>query len=288
MERYAILADSGCDIPAGMLESWGIRAADMTFSFDGEDRVYRSGELPPEDFYARMREGAVARTSAVNAAAFAELFEGELKQGADVLYLGVSGALSRTCDSARMAAQELREKYPDRRIAVVDTLCVSLGYGMLLFLAARKKNAGADFREVVRFVEATRPRVCHWFTVEDLTYLKRGGRVSATAAALAGVLGIRPVLRIAGDGRAESAMKVRGRLNSIRALAERYGALAEPLKDNTVFIGHGDCVAEARELAGMLARLYGVRAERIMQLGPVIGAHSGPGTVALFFLGKSR
>ncbi len=287
MNPYIIYTDSACDISPALLEEWGVKRCDLSFQFDGEEKVYTNFELTPAEFYQRMRDGGVAKTSAVNSETFRTLFEEELKNGYDVLYIGFSSGLSTTYNCARMAAAELEEAYAGHRVCAVDTLAASAGFGMLLYLAVREKEKGASLDEVARFVEDQRVHQCHWFTVDDLVYLKRGGRISPAVALLGGVLGIKPVLHMDDEGHLISRFKVRGRKAALKALADKYGELAVD-REGPVFISHGDCEEDAALLANMLKENYGISVELTVNVGPVIGAHSGPGTMALFFIGKER
>ena len=288
MNNYVIFADTGADISTVKLAEWGVKLCPLTFAFEGEDKSYAGGDMPVKEFYDRMRAGGVAHTSAMNIETAKSLFIPELEQGNDVLYLVFSSGLSSTYSSARTAAEELMEEYPERKIVVVDSLSASAGHGLLLLLAVRKKREGADIDEVAKFCEDIRLNVCHWFTVDDLVYLKRGGRVSATAAIAGAILGIKPVLHVDDDGHLINMLKVRGRKASIKALADKYGELHKDDMDETVFISNGDCEEDAKLLADMLKERYNVKTELITDIGPVIGAHSGPGTLALFFIGEHR
>ena len=288
MRDYVIFADSACDIPPALLQEWGVRCESLSFRFHGEDREWANGEMAPAEFYARMRAGQVATTSAVNIDTFKRAFEEELAAGRDVLYLGFSSGLSATCQSGIMAGRELEEEHPGSRVVAVDTLCASAGFGMLVYLAVQRKKAGATLDEAAQFARDTIPHLCHWFTVDDLKYLKRGGRVSATAALLGGMLGIKPVLHTDDSGHLTPVSKVRGRKASLEALADRYLALAQNPGEGPVFISHGDCLKDVETLKGMLWTKCGAKVDLVCDVGPVIGAHSGPGTVALFFLGRER
>lgn len=288
MSDYAIFTDSACDLSPEVLEGWGVFCRPLTFHFEGEGKEYPDGEMKAKDFYDKMREGKIAKTAAVNVEAFIEGFEPLLKEGLDVLHLGFSSGLSSTCNSARIAAEELMEKYPERKIRVVDTLAASAGEGLLLYLVLQKKNAGAALDEAADYAESIKLNLCHWFTVEDLVYLKRGGRISPMVALAGTVLGIKPILHVDNEGHLISISKVRGRKASISALADKYTELALTPKEGTVFISHGDCMADAQSLAAIIEEKHGVKTEIITYVGPVIGAHSGPGTLALFFLGKER
>jgi len=239
-------------------------------------------------FYDRMRAGGVAKTAAVNVASFAESFKSVLEDGNDLLYIGFSSGLSTTYNSARLAAEQLAEEYPDRKIITVDSLSASAGYGLLLYLAVEKKNSGADIEETAEYVRSLIKRLCHWFTVDDLVYLKRGGRISPTVAFVGNVLGIKPVLHMDNEGHLINMFKVRGRKTAVAALADKYGELAEDKAGGTVYISHADCMKDVDELSKLLNSRYGATVEIVTDVGPVIGAHSGPGTLALFFVGKER
>ena len=241
------------------------------------------------EFYNKMREGGVAKTAAVTPDAFAKLFEEEaLKEGKDVLYIGFSSGLSTTYNSARIASLELKEKYPEAKIVVVDTLAASAGEGLMLYLTVEQKKNGATIEEAEAFVRDLIGRMGIWFTVDDLVYLKRGGRVSPTAAFVGNLLGIKPVLYMDNEGHLIPVSKVRGRRTSIVAMADKYTEKAVDKENGTVFISHGDCLADAQLLADMLKERHGVNVKIITDVGPVIGAHSGPGTIALFFVADAR
>lgn len=286
-QSYTIYTDSACDISQEILDSWGVRYKSLSFRFDHLDKEFLNDDMKTEEFYQLMREGHIAKTSAVNAQTFREGFEEELKAGKDVLYLGFSTGLSTTYNDGELAAKELREQYPERKILTVDTLAASAGEGLLVYLAVQKQKEGATIEEVARFVEDTRLHLCHWFTVEDLVYLKRGGRVSAAVALIGGMLQIKPVLHVDDEGHLISMSKVRGRKASLQALAQHY---ADSVTDKTapVFISHGDCLEDAKTLGQMIRAAGGPEPMIITPVGPVIGAHSGPGTMALFFLGRER
>lgn len=288
MSNYIIFTDSACDISPAMLDDWGVKYLDLTFIFEGSDVIYTQKDLPSKTFYDNMRQGRVAKTSAVNVQTFKQVFEKELKNDTDILYLGFSSGMSTTYNSARIAADELMETYPGRKIVCVDSLAASAGFGLLLYLAVQKKRDGASIDETAAYIEEIRPQLCHWFTVDDLAYLKRGGRISPTVAFVGGLLGIKPVLHVDDEGHLVNVTKVRGRKAAIKALSDKYGELALEPKNGTVFISHGDCLDEVKKLAEIMKNDYGVCINLITDVGSVIGAHSGPGTIALFFLGKNR
>ena len=286
MREYVIYTDSACDISQELLQEWGVRVLQLSVQFKGENESFLDYEMPSKLFYQKMRDGQVAVTSAVNADTFQKAFAATLDEGLDVLYLAFSSGLSATYNSACIAVEELRAAYPERRIQAVDTLAASAGFGLLVYLAKEKKAAGASMEEVAQYIEDIRLSSVHWFTVDDLVYLKRGGRVSAATALLGGMLGIKPVLHVDNEGHLIKMSQVRGRRSSIKALADAYGKTKTG--KGPIFISHGDCIDDAKALAEILEKDYGAKVDLITSIGPVIGAHSGPGTLALFYLGTER
>lgn len=287
MNKYIICTDSSSDLPKSLLSEWGVLSRPLTFRFTDSTSDMTNDSMDISEFYAKMKEGGVAKTAAVNSESFISMFDGPLSEGNDVLYLGFSSGLSTTFNSARIASLELKERYPDRKIIVVDMLCASLGGGLLVKMIVDKKAAGASIEEAAKYAEDIKLNVCHWFTVDDLVYLKRGGRVSSTAAFVGNMLGIKPVMHVDNDGHLVNVLKVRGRKTAIATLADKYGELHLE-GDYEVFISHGDCIADAQQLADIIEAKYGKKTTLISDVGPVIGAHSGPGTLALFFIGKER
>lgn len=287
MSQYRIYTDSACDISAELLGEWNVKFIPLNFRFVGNDTLYSDNDISSKEFYAEMRAGKVAKTSAVNSETFVQAFEEELKQGNDVLYLGFSSGLSNTFNAGRIATEQLSEKYPDRKIFAVDTLAASAGFGLLVRIACDKRDAGASIEEVASFIEDNKLRLAHWFTVDDLVYLKRGGRISPTAAFVGNMLGIKPVLHVDNEGHLINMSKVRGRKTAIAALAEKIGELEADL-NYPIFISHADCMPDIEYLCKLIKEKYGKDVTLINNIGAVIGAHSGPGTVALFFLAKER
>ena len=288
MSNYVIFTDSCCDISPEVLKQWGVPYANMTFSFDGENREYINTDITNKEFYERMRQGAQPRTAAINAAAFTDAFAPILEAGKDILYVAFSSGLSTTVNSAHMAAEELKERYPDRNIRIVDTLAASAGGGLMVYMAVAKKKEGADLEENAAYLESLVPQHCIWFTVDDLEYLKRGGRVSPLVAFAGSVLGIKPVLQMDMEGHLIKVSAVRGRKKAIETLAEKYAELSYEQKDTPIFISHADCEKDAQQLVDILTQRHGAEVTLLTQIGPVIGSHSGPGTIALFFIGKHR
>lgn len=288
MRDFVIHTDSSCDLKPDLLNSWGVSFTNLNLTFDDEGKAYACSEIDVTEFYDRMRQGGIAKTSAANVGAFLDAFEPIVSQGKDVLYLAFSSGLSTTCNSAAIAANQLKEAYPDAEIRVVDTLAASAGQGLLVDLAVQKKRSGATLAETAAYVEDMIPRLCHWFTVDDLEYLKRGGRVSAAVALVGGILGIKPVLHVDDGGHLVKVTTARDRKNAIKALADRYTQTACAPDRGAVYISHGDCRADAEKLAEILQQRHGVDVTLIADVGPVIGAHSGPGTLALFYVGSGR
>ena len=288
MNEYVIFTDSCCDIPEEILKQWGVSSADMTFSFDGEDREYTNADITNKAFYDRMRQGAHARTAAINADAFMRAFVPILEEGKDILYVAFSSGLSTTVNSAHMAVNELADQHPERKILVVDTLAASAGGGLMVYMAVAKKNDGASLEECAAHIESLTSQHCIWFTVDDLEYLKRGGRVSPLVAFAGGVLGIKPILQMDDEGHLVKVSTARGRKKAIEALADKYSELSYEEKLTPVFISHADAEEDAKRLADLLMQRHGVEVTLITQIGPVIGSHAGPGAIALFFIGKHR
>lgn len=288
MRKYLIFTDSSADLPQEIREELDIRCLSLSVRFEGETSEYLNNEISPDAFYEKMRGGGVGRTAAVNKESFASAFSEAIDEGYDVLYIGFSSALSGTYSAAALAAEELREKHPEARIITVDSLSASLGLGLLVYLTARKRIEGATLDEAAELAGRICGSVCHWFTVDDLVYLKRGGRISAASAAIGNLLSIKPILHMDDGGRLVSVGKARGRQASIMALANKFAELVSSDGSPEVFISHADCYSDAEKLTELLKTRHGVTVSLISDVGPVIGAHSGPGTLALFFIGKKR
>lgn len=287
MNNYVIFTDSSCDLSTDILKKWKVESLSLTFRFNDSDKEYKNEEMEINEFYSKMKSGLVAKTAAVNKETFLESFEEHLKQDEDILYLGFSSGLSTTFNSARLAKEELLQKYPQRKIYTVDTLCASAGIALLIRTVLDAKENGATIDEARDLAEEKKLSICHWFTVDDLVYLKRGGRVSPTVALVGNMLGIKPILHVDNDGHLINVSKVRGRRASIEALAEKYGDLVKE-QGSRAYISQANCIKDAELLASILKNKYGAETEIITDVGTVIGAHSGPGTLALFFEGKER
>ena len=290
MNQFALFTDSSCDLPLHLAEEMELTVLPLTLHMDGSDykNYLDERDITYPDFYAALPKAQSVKTSATNTQAFIEAMEPVLDAGQDILYIGFSSALSGTCNAGFQAAAELREKYPDRKIYCVDSLCASMGEGLLVTLADQKRRTGASIEEVRDYVEDTKLHLCHWFTVDDLNHLKKGGRVSATAAFLGTMLGIKPIMHVDNAGRLIPVDKQRGRKASVRRLADEMQRLAINPAEQKVYISHGGCEEDAKTLANIIRERMGTTDITIGYVGPVIGAHSGPGTLALFFLGTER
>lgn len=290
MSEYVLFTDSNTDLPADLVQQLDLSVIPMLFEMDGKSyyNYPDNHEMDPKEFYAALRGGKVCTTSQVSPSRFDEIFSPVLESGRDILYLCFSSGLSGTYNTSRLAVEELREKFPDRKIRTVDTLAASMGQGLLVYLAAKKRQEGMSLDELGDWVEENRLKLCHWFTVDDLMFLKRGGRVSGAAAVMGTMLGIKPVLHVDDEGHLIPMEKVRGRRASLDALVKHMQATAIRPAEQTVFISHGDCQADCDYVAQQLREKLGVKEIVTSYIGPVIGAHSGPGTVALFFVGEKR
>ena len=284
---YRIITDTCCDFPQNMYEELQLSVVPLTLNFRGQEHNNFT-ESFIKDMYNGMRDGESGSTSAVNPDGWATVIEPVLAAGHDALVLAFSSGLSTTYQSAVIASTELAEKYPDRKIHVVDTLCASLGQGLLVWYACKKRDEGMSFDELAAWCENNKLNLCHWFTVDDLMYLKRGGRVSAATALVGTMLQIKPVMHVDNEGHLTKVTTARGRKASLNALAAKMGETALPGENDTVFICHGDCMEDAEYLANRVKEKYGVKDVFIYYTGAVIGSHSGPGTMALFYLGSQR
>lgn len=287
MRDYVIFTDSSCDLPSSLVKEWGIEVLSLEVNIEGVG-AFLNHEIEPAKFYEYLRDKRPVKTSAANMESFVTAFEKIVSDGKDILYIGFSTGLSATYVAGKNAAEEVMEKYPESKILTVDSLCAALGQGLLVKYAVDKKNMGATLEELAAYVEGLKLNLAHWFTVEDLFFLKRGGRVSAATAVMGTVLQIKPVMHVDNDGKLINMAKARGRDASIKALFEKMKQTAIDPEKQTVYICHGDCYDDAKRLANMITAEFGITDILIDYVGPVIGAHSGPGTLALFFIGRER
>lgn len=287
MANYQIITDSGSDLPKKVLEQLDVTAVPLLVNFR-EQTLEDSVDEGIREMYNAFREGAVATTSAINPDRWEKAIEPALEKGEDALVIAFSSGLSTTYQSAVIAADELSQRYPERTVKVVDGLCASLGQGLLVWHAAQKRKEGLSLDALTDWLETAKYQLCHWFTVDDLVYLKRGGRVSAASALVGTMLKIKPVLHVDDEGHLISKAKVRGRKASVDMLFDKAKELALPGKNPVMFICHGDCIEDAKYLESRVKEELGVQEVLIGYTGAVIGSHSGPGTLALFFLGEHR
>ena len=285
-ENYVLFTDSACDIHPDKLAEWNVKMLPLAFLFTDTNVEQKDHDEPIGEFYKSMRAGRVAKTSCVNEDAFENAFTEILEAGQDILYLGLSGGLSVTPDNAKKVAERLAKKYPDRKIEAIDSLSASAGEGLFVYLAVKNRDAGMTLEENAEALRKEIPHVCHWFTVEDLVYLKRGGRVSAATALLGTALNVKPVLHVDDEGHLIKMTQVHGRKKSIKTLAEKLGQTIRP--DSPIFISNADCLEDAEMLKDIIKNECGMDVTLITSIGSVIGAHAGPGTLALFFMGKER
>jgi DegV family protein with EDD domain len=287
-----LITDSCCDLQQTYLDQNNIECIPLMFTIDGKDYFddHNDSSMSCKEFYQKMRDGSMSTTSLINTQRYEEVFTKYLEDGDDIVYLAFSSALSGSYQSAVIAANELREKYPDRKIAVIDSKCASMGEGLFVYYATRKLKEKPEFDEYVEFVKELQPKVCHWFTVDDLHHLKRGGRVSSFSATLGTMLKIKPVLHVDDEGRLIPMSKARGRNASLSGLVkEMERTIIDEGREQTIMISHGDCVDDAYKVADMVTKKFPLVKDVIINyVGPIIGTHSGPGTVALFFLGSER
>lgn len=290
MSDYIIISDSTTDLTPDLINECELEIIPLLYTLKGKDYYDYADErdMKFHDFYEILRGGDLSTTSLINTERFLEIFESHLKAGRDVLYIGFSSGLSGTYNASRIAVEELKEKYPDRKIYAIDSLAASMGEGLLVYLAAKEKEKGKSIDEVVKFVLENRLNLCHWFTVDDLFHLYKGGRVSKTAATVGSMLNIKPVLHVDDEGHLIPISKVRGRKMSITGLFKNMKKTAINPEEQVVFISHGDCLEEAEVLKKMVMEKLGVKKVYMNYIGPVIGTHSGPGTIALFYLGEHR
>lgn len=286
MASFVIFTDSSTDLPAEWVARYELEVVHLHLTVSGKEEDPKAQDV--HTFYDRLRNGEVASTAAPSPGEYAERMEKYLQDGQDILYIGFSEALSATYNNAKVAMDDLSPRYPDRKLYAVSSLCASTGHGLLVLLAAKQREAGKTIEEVRDYTLETLPHLCHWFTVDDLMFLKRGGRISATTALMGTMLGIKPVLHVDDLGRLINVSKTRGRKASVAALFDKVKATAIEPSTQLMAICHGDCIEDATGLAERLKNELSVPEVIISPTGVVIGAHSGPGTLAVFFLGTER
>lgn len=289
MTKYKILIDSCCDLPREFVEKNNIPFLGLTCTF--KDETYKDDfgkSLDYKTFYDQVRNGETPTTAQINSYIFAEEFRKFVSEGYAIIYLSFSSALSGTYSNAVLAREDVLSEYKTADITIIDSRSASLGEGLLAYYAYEMMNSGASKDEVVEWLEDNKLKVIHWFTVNDLNHLKRGGRISATSAAIGTILDIKPILHVDNEGRLIPVTKVKGRKKSIKTLAEKLKDTIVNPEEQIIAISHGDCYDEAKLLEELILEVVSVKGVIINNVGPVIGSHAGPGTLALFFMGKDR
>ena len=290
MRDYVLMTDSCCDLTDSMARELELEVLPLTMHMDGQNypNDLAGTAISNEEFYKRIRAGKLATTSAANVGQFQDAMRKVLERGKDIVCVCFSSALSTTYQSAVIAANDMRAEFPEAEIFVVDSLSASLGEGLLLYLAAQQKRAGLSAAELAAWVEENRLSICHWFTVDDLNFRKRGGRVSATTAFVGTMLSIKPIMHTSDEGKLVPVGKARGRKAALKALLDSIERLAIRPEEQTMFICHADCEEEARAVARQIKDRFGTKTVHINYIGPVIGSHTGPNTMGIFFIGTKR
>lgn len=286
--HFQIVTDSCCDFTDEQYKAMDVVCVPLAVMWDGQCHSHFSSESALKQFYEQMRGGLVATTSALNPSNWEKAMEPFLQKGKDLLVIAVSSGISTTYQSAMIAASELRERYPERVIRVVDSLSGSLGEGLLLWHACRMRDAGECLEDAASRLTEHCQRICHWVTVNDLSNLKRSGRLSSAGAFVGTMLDIKPIIKVTGEGKLVSDAKVRGRKASLRMLAQKFAQHRSAEEEDLVTIAHGDCLEDAEALARILKEEYGVKEILTGYVGPILGAHTGPGVLGLFHLGTQR
>ncbi len=290
MRLFSIITDTACDMPAELAKQLGITTVPLKAIIAGKsiDFTLEPIDIGDLKFYDLIRNGVDVKTSAPSLDDYLKHFKAELDKGMDILYIAFSSALSTSCNISMMAAKELQEEYPDRKILIVDSKCASMGQALLVYYAVQKQREGASLEETFEYAEALKEEVSHWFTLNDLYHLKRGGRISASKAVVGSLLNIKPVMKVSPEGKLEPYCNARGRKLAIAKLVEKMGEYYYPDRNDIVFISNSDCAEDADLLARSITKNFGITNFVISDIGPVIGAHTGPGTLALFYLGKGK
>ncbi|MGF0032694.1 DegV family protein [Bariatricus sp. SGI.154] len=287
MSNYVITVNSTVDLPKEWVEERHVPVIPLKYTIDGKTYEDMNG-LSSKEFFRKLREGKMAVTSQVNPEEAKKALETFLKEGKDVLHLGFSSALSGTYNSMRIAGEELKEEYPDRKIIIIDTLCACLGEAILLYYALKLREEGKTIDEVAEWVEANKLHVCHNVTIDDLDHLQRGGRISKTVAVLGGMVKIKPMIHMDDHGSLQVIGKERGRKRSLNKIVDMAVEQAKGWENDIIMITHGDCIEDAEYVAELVREKMGINNILINNIGTVIGSHTGPGVVAVFCMGNKR
>ena len=286
MYKFDIFTDSSCDLPQEMVERYRIKVLQLEVNINDNPPIYNK-DIDAKELYDQLRHGAMAKTNAVTPGHIEDCMKESLEMGKDILYLGFTSGLSVTYNNASMIIEELREAFPERIILSIDTLCASVGQGLLVHYAAEKREEGMSMKEIYQNTLEMKDYIHHQVTVDDLFFLKRGGRISATTAVAGSILNIKPIIHVTQDGKLETIGKIRGRKVALKELITKMKSNANLDTWNQVFISHGDCLEDAEYLKSMVMKEYPTTTVTISYVGPVIGAHTGPGVMALCYLGKT-
>ena len=287
MSDYVITVNSTVDLPKEWLQERNVPVIPLKYMMDGVSYVDMDG-LSAKEFFQKLRDGKMATTSQVNPEEAREAFEPFLKEGKDILHLGFSSGLSGTCNSMKIAAEELQEEYPDRKVIVIDTLCACLGEGLLLYYALKRKKEGMDIDQLAEWVEANKLHVCHDVTIDDLHHLQRGGRISKTVAVVGSIVQIKPIIHMDNNGYLQVIGKERGRKKSLQKIVNMAQEQSRGWENDLVMITHGDCEEDANYVADLVREKMGIQEILVNNIGTVIGSHTGPGVVAVFCMGEKR
>lgn len=287
MSKFEIYTDSSCDLPKDIVEQYDIKVMQLEVIIDDNEPVLNK-DIEAKAFYQQLRDGANAKTAAMTPGYFAEHAKESLKEGKDILYIGFTSGLSVTYHNGAMMLEELQEKYPERKMLAIDTLCASVGEGLLVHYAALQREAGASMEKIYEGVMAMKDKIHHQVTVDDLFFLQRGGRISAATAIAGSVLGVKPMIHVTEEGKLDTIGKIRGRKSAMKELVNKMKSNADVDRWNYVFISHGDCEEDATRVKEMVEEGFPQAQVIISDVGPVIGAHTGPGVIALCYLGKTQ
>jgi DegV family protein with EDD domain len=289
-DKYAIITDSTTDLPQSFADSLGLVIIPYIFLMDGEEYLNYLDHrvLSSKDFYDALRGGKTASTSLVTEQRYIETFEPLLQEGKDILYMCLSSGLSSSYNQSLLAAETLHEKYPDRKLFMIDSISASMGQGLLAYYASKARDEGKSVEENAAYIKELAPHIIHWVRADDLNHLRRGGRVSGAAAFMGTMLNIKPMIQINDEGRLVPVAKMRGKQKSMEFIVNQIEANIREPKDQIIFISHSDVPEEAQELVDMITKRLGKREFLINDIGPVIGAHTGPGTLVALFVGNTR
>ena len=286
MEKFIISTESTADLTIDMIKKLNVEVIDMLYYMD--DVEYCGDKMSSSEFYAKLKTSISVRTAMVNEDTASDWLENFLKEGKDILHIGFSSALSGTCGNFIKAAEKLGKKYPERKVIALDSKAASLGEGLLCYYASKCRMEGKSITETADFIEKLKDKLCHYFTVDSLQQLHRGGRVSKTSYWIGSLLSIKPVLHVDKEGRLIPIAKVMGRGKSLRRMVDFMGEKAKDERNEVVYISHADCIDEAKQVGKMITEKFGIQNIEYGNVGPIIGSHSGVGTIALFFVGDHK